>query len=600
MKRNLLFAVLAITGFLFGMASCQKAPELTLTGPTNFELSADGGSATINFTANRDWRVNSSDDWITISPSSGAASNGTIAVSVKCNANTTYDDRAATVTISMEGLSQSVTVKQSANPGVLVPKTSYDVSSVAQTVEVEIQKNINYTVEIEESCKSWIKKVGTKALTSEKIFFEIAENTNYDARKGTITIIPFTGPEQAIIINQGAKEGIILPQTQFGVLFGGGEIEVKVQSNVPFDVIPNEEWIHYIQTKALSNSTIVLSVDENMTYSSREGKVELVQQNGSIKQSVTVKQAGRIPATKFELNKTELQLRPNTTEALAVTIEPNNATDKVVTWTSSDTSIVTVDEAGCVTAIANGSVTITAKTREKTATCTLKVCSEAFVGHAVDLGVIIARTDGTTYNLKWADCNLGANTPEEFGNYYAWGETETKDDYSDTTYKWYNGGYYTVGTPPNTKVLVKIKKYCHLVQTQYWDGSGSPDNKLSLDPEDDAVQVKLGGAWRMPTYEELEALIHQCSWTWTTKNGFHGYEVKSKSNGNTVFFPATGVKNLIYDGLIAGYFASSLSPEDPVCAGTLLIRSSGTSTTVVCYPTGFSRELGGSIRPVTE
>lgn len=207
MKRSSLL-IWVLTGFVLGLSSCEKAPELTLTGPTSFELSADGGSATINFTANRDWRVSCSETWISVSPSSGKAASGTVAVTVKCNANTTYDDRMATVTVSLEGLSQSVTVKQSANTGVLVPKTSYEITSEAQTIEVEVQKNINYTVEIEESCKSWIKKVGTKALTSEKISFEITENTSYDARKGTITIIPFTGSEKTIVVNQAAKAAI--------------------------------------------------------------------------------------------------------------------------------------------------------------------------------------------------------------------------------------------------------------------------------------------------------------------------------------------------------------------------------------------------------
>lgn len=193
-----------LTGFVLGLSSCEKAPELTLTGPTSFELSADGGSATINFTANRDWRVSCSETWISVSPSSGKAASGTVAV----------------------------TVKQSANTGVLVPKTSYEITSEAQTIEVEVQKNINYTVEIEESCKSWIKKVGTKALTSEKISFEITENTSYDARKGTITIIPFTGSEQTIVVNQAAKAAIYISPDVFDLSYTGGQIEVNVKANV--------------------------------------------------------------------------------------------------------------------------------------------------------------------------------------------------------------------------------------------------------------------------------------------------------------------------------------------------------------------------------
>ena len=89
MKRNLLFAVLAITGFLFGMASCQKAPELTLTSSSNIEFSADGSSGSITFTANRDWTARANDSWVSVSPSSGAASDGAVTVTVRCNANTT-------------------------------------------------------------------------------------------------------------------------------------------------------------------------------------------------------------------------------------------------------------------------------------------------------------------------------------------------------------------------------------------------------------------------------------------------------------------------------------------------------------------------------
>ena len=598
MKR-LTALLLSIVGMAIVFASCQKAPELTLSGPTSLEISADGGSSSITFTANRDWKVSSSDSWVSVSPSSGTASDGTVTVSIRCNENTTYDDRSATVTIRMEELSQTVTVRQPANLGIVLPKQLFDLQANEKKIEVEVQANVQYTVS---TSADWIKQAGTKALTSKTITFSIEENKTFDPREGKITIKPqnATVQEQVITVRQAQKDALNVEKTSYDMPYGGGEIEIKVEANVAFDVTPDSDWLHYVQTKGLSSSTVCITVDENTTYSAREGKIEIAQKNGSLKHTISVKQAGRVSASTFELNKTEIQLRPNTSEVLTATIEPYNATDKDITWTTSDPSVATVDENGKVIAINNGTATISAKTREKEATCYLKVCSESFIGNPVDLGVAITRNDGTSYNLKWADCNLGASHPEEFGNYYAWGETETKNTYTAENYKWYNGGYYSVGTPPNVVTRINITKYCLSSQPEYWDGEGNPDNKTTLDPEDDAVQVKLGGAWRMPTYEELEALIHQCSWTWTTKNGFHGYEVKSKSNGNTVFFPATGVKNLNYDGLIAGYFASSLSPEDPARAGTLLIRSSGTSTTVVCYPTGYSRELGCSIRPVTE
>ena len=126
---------------------------------------------------------------------------------------------------------------------------------------------------------------------------------------------------------------------------------------------------------------------------------------------------------------------------------------------------------------------------------------------AVDLGL----------SVKWATFNLGAIASWEFGDYYAWGEIEPKNDYRWETYKWCHGNYDS------------IFKY-----------SSSIDNKMTLDPEDDAAHVFLGGKWRMPTIDELNELSTQCKWTWISVNQVEGYLVESKSNGNSIFVPAAG------------------------------------------------------------
>ena len=134
-------------------------------------------------------------------------------------------------------------------------------------------------------------------------------------------------------------------------------------------------------------------------------------------------------------------------------------------------------------------------------------------GHAyVDLGL----------SVKWATCNVGASSPEEYGEYYAWGETETKSTYDWSTYKWCNGYENTL--------------------TKYNDDSyyGTVDNKTVLDPEDDVAHVKWGGSWRMPHDAEMTELYENCTWTWTTQGGKNGYKVTSKKNGNSVFLPAAG------------------------------------------------------------
>lgn len=188
---------------------------------------------------------------------------------------------------------------------------------------------------------------------------------------------------------------------------------------------------------------------------------------------------------------------------------------------------------------------------------------------AVDLGL----------SVKWASCNLGANAPEEYGNYYAWGEmTSTKRDYYWSTYKWCKGNE-------------DLNKYC--TDSEY----GTVDNKTVLAPGDDAAHLSLGGKWRMPTAAEWDELIEECKWIWTTQGGKNGYKVTSKTNGKSIFLPAAGFRyDYILDnaGSYGYYWSSSLNTDDPCFAyemyfySTNFFRGSG------------RRYLGLSVRPVTE
>ena len=115
---------------------------------------------------------------------------------------------------------------------------------------------------------------------------------------------------------------------------------------------------------------------------------------------------------------------------------------------------------------------------------------------------------GLPSGLKWATCNVGANKPEEYGNYYAWGETETKNTY----------------TPENSRTLYK------------------PMKDISGNSQYDAARVQWGGNWRMPTYDELNELRTYCEWTRITQNGVKGYKVVGP-NGNSIFLPAAGYRS---------------------------------------------------------
>ena len=371
MKQLTRFAVLLI-GMTYLFASCQKAAELALISPKSLEFSADGGSETITFTANRDWHVSCLDSWVTVSPSSGSASDGALTVTISCHANTTYDDRTTTVTISMEEQSQSVSIKQQANKGVVLPKQVFDLQCDARSIDVEVLANVEYSVSIS---GNWIKQTGTRALTSKTLTFSIEENKSFDPREGKITITPQDSKiqEQVISVRQAQKDALNVEKNSYDMPYGGGEIEIKVEANVSFEVEPNAEWIHYTQTKALNSTTVCLKIDENTAYSSRIGTVEIKQQGGTLKHTITVLQDGRIAVASIELDQTTLTLKPGETATLVATVKPDNATDKTVTWMTSDATIATVDDTGKVLAIEEGSVVITAQAGEMTTTCSIVV-----------------------------------------------------------------------------------------------------------------------------------------------------------------------------------------------------------------------------------
>lgn len=204
-------------------------------------------------------------------------------------------------------------------------------------------------------------------------------------------------------------------------------------------------------------------------------------------------------------------------------------------------------------------------------------------GHAwVDLGL----------SVKWATCNVGADSPAEYGDYFAWGETSPKSVYTWESYRFRQSG-------ENWKD-VTFSKY----NTQ--NGRGVVDNKMVLDLSDDPAHANWGGSWRTPTEKELEELVTQCSWAWIILDGRKGYEVTSKVNGNSIFLPAAGfryeadpeVKGVGIYGYQGYYWTSSLrsnrSPGGRDFGSYIHFRSNEISQG------GDDRNEGFTIRPVIQ
>ena len=282
-----------------------------------------------------------------------------------------------------------------------------------------------------------------------------------------------------------------------------------------------------------------------------------------------------IPVASVSLNQTSLDLCSGDTYQFTSTVNPSNATVKVLRWISSSQSVVTVDEVGRVKAVGVGSATITVfASSGVSASCTVTVKKEKRINgyEYVDLGL--------PSGLKWATMNVGASSPEEYGDYFAWGETEAKNNYNWSTYK------FELGTDYNGP----FSKY--VTQSSY----GTVDNKTVLDLEDDAAHVNWGGSWRMPTDAEWTELRNNCTWTWTSQNGVNGRKVTGP-NGNSIFLPAAGRRDdavLDYAGSYGLYWSSSLRTDYPDTAWDVGFHSGNV------YRGGIdvNRFLGVSVRPV--
>ena len=179
----------------------------------------------------------------------------------------------------------------------------------------------------------------------------------------------------------------------------------------------------------------------------------------------------------------------------------------------------------------------------------------------------------------WATCNVGANAPEEYGSYFAWGETLPKEYYSWSTYQHCNGSDNT------------LTKYCNY---PYYGYNGFTDNLTILLPEDDAATTNWGDGWRTPTTEELQELFNNTTKTWTTQNGVNGW-LFTAPNGNSLFLPAAGQ---YWDGMLINvgsygfYWSSSLDTYEPNYAWYLYFYSDDYSI----Y--GYYRYFGRSVRAV--
>ncbi len=277
----------------------------------------------------------------------------------------------------------------------------------------------------------------------------------------------------------------------------------------------------------------------------------------------------RVAVTGVSLDKASLRLETGRAETLTAIIYPSNATNRTVQWASNNTSVATVSSDGTVTGVSQGRTQIVATTADGgfRAYCTIEVTNTPVGLEAVDLGL--------PSGIKWANMNLGAAERTDYGDYYAWGETEP---------------YYMPGYSQSSGGSCRWRsgKESGYIRSSYTYSNGA--NSVSvynggyyvLDSAHDAATVRWGAPWRMPTRQELQELMENCSWEYNVwDSGVYGYKVTSKSDRSRfIIIPMAGYRNgtALYDPGVIGYYWTSTRSSSTWAASCLFLDTVSPAT----------------------
>ena len=553
------FLYFIIGACLFLIASCVKEPQpIKVTGITLNSTSislAEGETADLVATVSPKDADNRTVVWSSSNGSVASVSNGKVTALAPGSATITAktDDGGFTASCSVTVVAKTVDVASVSLSKTELTLTEGDSETITATVTPDnaTNKTVSWS-----SSDAAVASVDGGKITAVK--------------EGTVTITAKAGDKTAtckVTVEKRfiAVESVELDRTEVELV--EGESATIVATVKPDDATDKTvTWS--------SSDSSVAAIDDGKVIASREGSAVITAKAGEKSATCRITVVKKvIPVESVELNKKDLNLTEGNSEILVATVKPDDATDKTVSWTSSNTSVATVSN-GTVTAFAAGTATITAKAGDKSATCAVTVTQASSGPEAVDLGL--------PSGIKWASYNVGATKPEEYGDYFAWGETSTKSKYTWTNYK-----LRVTGDSDNN---VTFSKYNTM------SNRGTVDNKKQLELSDDAARANWGGKWRMPTDAEWTELRNNCTWTWTTQNGVYGRKVTSNKNGKSIFLPAAGWcgTDLYNVGSYGYYWSSSLYTSYPYEAWLVLFNSD-TVTRI-----DLRRYRGRSVRPVTD
>ena len=486
-----------------------KANSVLNPSEQSFELTREAQTKTVSITANTEWKASCSVDWIHLTKVSDTS------LEIKIDENNESSERTAYISISGSKTSE-IKITQSGvsvSPG----QTYVEFSRESQTKTIDISSNYNWQA----SCSAnWISLKSSPE--TGKLSITVADNNGTTDRTASISISNTNSSVK--VLQHGYVFEELISELDFENKSSSKTLKIKTDG--AWTATSNKTWIHVSPISGNGSAQLSVSVDENKGADIRKGTISV--KVGDATKYVSVQQNGAY-----------LDISTSSeSEILAV------GGTRTVTFSTSDSwtvvcqnpSWVSVDKTSGTAGVNTITLTFSTNTQGTNRTDITYIKSKnsnlqnlkivttqkgAFFanGHEyVDLGL----PSGTL----WATCNVGANSPEETGDYFSWGETtgynSGKTNFDWSTYKWCNGSINT------------LTKYCY--SSEY----GNIDNKTKLEPTDDAATVNWGSNWCTPSCEQLQELGFYTNLEWTIMNGVYGHKITSKSNGNFIFIPATG------------------------------------------------------------
>lgn len=582
----------------------QSGSSILVLSQNEFTLGSEGGSVSIDISSNFQYEVDMPNvDWIKSVSNTRAVSSHTLKYDI--SENTTYDDREAIIVFKDANgdKKESVTIKQRQKDAILLSSKKVEISQNGGTFSVDVNSNVDYSIEISSTCSDWISRTttaNTRAVVKTTPSFKVESSDQYDKREGEI-YFKYQDIADTLRVYQSGGAILVLSKSNYSLEGEATTISVELKSNIEYKVKPSVDWITEISTRALSSSTKVFNIETNKTGKSRTGNITFTTSDGSKTATVNVTQATVVEAKSLNISFTNTSgtiggnLYIGKNYKFSVSVTPSNAVTDCE-WKVEDSNIASISGNGRNATLTTKNfghtkVIVTDKNTGLSASYDISTAVTDFEftesSRETQYGypVITIAIDGS-HQLKYK-CypsyatkifsNLKAFNFKEINssiNTYAIVEKSSIVDIDEnglmtakkigTTIINANNSNGVCKSGYNDGIFVKVVKEISPYGTIGGHGYvdlGLPSGKLwsttnfggwsetdygsyYMWSSTDRVPTSWGNKWSTPTRAEFNELLNYCSYKWTTKDGVNGYLFTGK-NGATMFLPAAGFKSYI-------------------------------------------------------